>query len=268
VRRTIEAAAKLKDAGTDAFGLVMLHCGASYWAVEAGDLATARTQAEFALDLARQLGNPSAVMSALCNLARSIEHNDPVRALDAFEQAIALGRAGATQLMMGLALVGVARLRSRIHDRPAALEALRDAIRYSNYVGFRPLVVEVLAPGAEILLRVGEHATAVVLAGSALGGTLATIMVSSERNVELERVLVTAREGLGTDQYTRLYARGEAMSYQEVVEFALEELRRATAAGTDARAPRRPPSRPRHQSGTGSTDLRGTSTPKRFGHSP
>jgi predicted ATPase/class 3 adenylate cyclase len=233
-RRTIEAAAKLKDAGTDAFGLVMLHCGASFWAAEGGDLATARTQAELALELARQLDNPSAVMSAHRNLARSIEQDDPARALDAFEQAITLGRAGATQLMMGPALVGVARLRSRTQDRPAALEALRDAIGYSNYVGFRPIVVDVLTTGTEILLWLGERATAVVLAGSELAGALATIMVTSERNAELERALVSAREDLGADEYQHLFALGAAMSYEEVVEFALDNVGRALAEATDA----------------------------------
>ena len=171
----------------------MFHTAASFYAVGADDFATARAEAESALDLARRIENPSAIASALFNLARSIEHDDPVRALDAFEQAIALGRAGAMPMIIGLALVGVARLRSRTRDRVAALEALCDAISYANYVGSRGVVVEVLGEGADILLRAGEPSTATVLAGSLLQGALLAIIVS-QRNAELDRTLVAARE--------------------------------------------------------------------------
>jgi predicted ATPase/class 3 adenylate cyclase len=232
VRLSIEAAQTLEHAGTDTFGIVMHRCAASYFAVEAGDFATGRQQAAHALDLARQIENPSATMSALCNLARSSEHDDPANALDAFEQAIALGHAGATQLMMGDALLGVARLRT--HDRPAALAALGEAIACATRVGFRPMGTEVVAGAAEVLLRIGEYSTATVLAGSLLEGALAWIMMSGERNAELERALVAARAQLGADQYQHLFARGAAMSYEEVLEFALEDVHRALAEATDA----------------------------------
>ena len=232
MRASCEAADELMRAGTDAFGLVMLHCAASFYAMGAGDLVTARAQAESALELARRMGNPSAVSSALFNLGRSIEHDDPARALDAFEQAIALGRAGATPVMIGPALVGVARLRSHMQDRRAALETLHEAISYSNDVGWRPLLAEVLGPGAEILLRVGEGATATVLVGSLLDGALAMLNLSLERNASLERALTAAREEFGDEQFGRLFTRGAGMSYEEVVEFALDQVRRAMAEMT------------------------------------
>lgn len=174
------------------------------------------------------------LLDATFNLARSIEHDDPVRALDAYEQAIALGRAGAAQMIIGPALVGVARLRSRMQDRVAALEALYEAISYGNYVGSRPIVVEVLGAGADILLRVGEPSTATVLAASLLQGALLAINVSSQRDAELERTLVSARQALGDEEYQRLVARGEAMSYEEVVEFVLDNVRRAMSEAIDS----------------------------------
>jgi hypothetical protein len=232
MRLSCEAADELMRAGTDAFGLVMMQCVASFFAIGAGDLVTARAQAESALELARRMGNPSAMSSALFNLGRSIEHDDPARALDAFEQAIALGRAGATQMMIGPALAGVARLRSNMQDRPAALETLYEAIRYTNLVGWRPMLADVLGPGAEILLRAGEGATATVLAGSVLDGALAMLNVSLERNASLERALAAAREEFGDEQFGRLFTRGAGMSFEEVVEFALDQVRRAIAETT------------------------------------
>jgi tetratricopeptide (TPR) repeat protein len=226
-----EAVHRLERAGgTDSFALVMFHAAASYYAAGAGDLETARTEAESALEIARRIENPSAIASAVFNLARSIEHEDPVRALDAFEQAIALGRAGGMQMIVGPALVGVARLRSRMQDRGAALEALYDAISYGNYVGSRPVVVDLLGAGADVLLRVGEPSTATVLAASLLHGALGAINVSSQRDAELDRTLVAAREVLGDEQYQRMFDRGAAMSYDEVVEFSLDEVRAMSEA--------------------------------------
>jgi hypothetical protein len=232
MRGSCEAADELMRAGTDAFGLVMMQCTASFFAMGAGELVTARAQAESALELARRMGNPSAVSSALFNLGRSIEHDDPARALDAFEQAIALGRAGATPVIMGPALADVARLRSHTQDRRAALETLQEAIGYGNHAGWRPMLADVLGAGVEILLRVGEGATATVLAGSLVDGVLAMLNVSFGRTASLERALTAAREELGDEQFGRLFTRGAGMSYEEVVEFALDEVRRAMSETT------------------------------------
>src|SRR5215207_5635648 len=131
-------------------GLVIVHCALSYYAVARDDFTTARAEAEVARDLARQIDNPSATSSALLNLARSIEHEDPAGALDAYEQSIAFGRTGAMTLMVGPALVGVARLRLRVRDSAGALDALHDGITHSIYVGYRPVVVEVLGASASI----------------------------------------------------------------------------------------------------------------------
>jgi hypothetical protein len=114
------------------------------------------------------------------------------------------------------------------------IEALHDAIRHGNYVGSRPVVVEVLGSGPDILLRVAEPSTATVLAGSLLQGALPAINAWAQRNAELERVLVDAREALRDEEYQRLFARGASMSYEEVVEFALDNVHRALAETTAA----------------------------------
>jgi hypothetical protein len=111
---------------------------------------------------------------------------------------------------------------------------LQEAISYTHYIGYRSLVIEVLGQGAELLLEVGEPSTATVLAGSLLEGALAAIMVSSQRNAELERTLVATRDTLGAEHYQRLFGRGASMSYEEVVEFALDNVHRAMAETTGA----------------------------------
>jgi predicted ATPase/class 3 adenylate cyclase len=229
----IEAIQRLERSGTDRFGLVMLQAAVAYYAVADDDFTTARAAAVAALDLARQMENPSAIASALLNLARTNEHDDPVGALDAFEQVIALGRAGAMQIIIGPALLGVARLRSRTQDPHRALEALRDALSYSDEVGYRPIVVEILGPSAEIVLRVGQFELGTVLAGSLLEGALPAINASSQR-VHLENAMDAARNALGDQEYQRLFAQGAAMSYEAVLEFALNHVNNELEATADS----------------------------------
>ena len=183
-----------------------------------------------ARDIAREIDNPSANTSALLNLARSIERDDPAGALAAYEQSIALGRAGAMSLMVGVGFVGVARLRSRMDDRRRALDALYDGMIHSIYIGYRPVVVEVLGASATILLRLGELEPGIVLAGSLLRGALPAINMRSGTEIaELEERVEAAREALGVEQYQFLSDRGAAMSYDEVLEFAVELVRPASA---------------------------------------
>jgi predicted ATPase/class 3 adenylate cyclase len=224
MRREMEGADHLERLSIDPFGVALLRAGASYYGGEAGEHRIAVEQAERALETARRIENPSVILSGLFNLAHATQDSDPAGALALFEEAIEVSKAGATQLIMGPALAGVARLRSRTQDRIGALSSLLEAIEYSSRVGFRPLVVEVLGPGAEILLRDGQHESAIVLAGSLLEGALAAVLVTSERNAALERALATVRRDMDEAQFTRLYTEGTAMSYDGVVDFALHRV--------------------------------------------
>jgi hypothetical protein len=220
-----ETVERLERDGSDRFGLVIVHSVVSYYAVARDDFTTARAEAEIARDLAREMDNPSAIASALLNLARSIERDDPAGALDAYEQSIALGRTGAMTLMVGAALVGVARVRSRTQDPDGALDALHDGITHSIYIGYRPIVVEVLGASASILLQNGRPEPGAVLAGSLLQGALTAINSrSAVEAAELEQALLAAREVLGDTEFQGLFDRGAAMSYEGVLEFALEAV--------------------------------------------
>ena len=83
-------------------------------------------------------------------------------------------------LMVGPALIGVARLRSRMDDPRLALDAVHDGIAHSVHMGYRPVVVEVLGASTAVLLRLGELACGTVLGGSLLQGALPSINTRSE----------------------------------------------------------------------------------------
>jgi hypothetical protein len=212
----------------------MLHLGASYWAVKDNDFEAALREAELAIAIAREIENPSTLLSALCNIGGSLEHDDPVAARDAYEEAIEFARSGGTQPMKGVALIGIARIRARKGELGAALKAFRDGLASSNHVGFRPITAEVLGDGAEILLRSGEMVIGVKLSASVLEGALARVMTSMERNAAIRRELDSARGQLGTESYDAAFADGRAMSYDDMVTLVAGELDRILEGPRDA----------------------------------
>jgi predicted ATPase/class 3 adenylate cyclase len=221
----LDAIRRLEHTQTDAFALVMFHLAVAYVAVDEGDLEVGRAEADLGLHLAREMDNPSALASAFYAVGRATEHDDPATSLDACAQAVALGKAGANQLMVGPALIQIARLRCRMNARVEALDALHEGITYSKYVGYRPLVVQIMGPVADTLLQLGEVTSGIVIAGSLLHGSLDTISVPPE-DPELQQNLDRVRQALDEQQYERLIESGAAMSYEEIVEFALERVAR------------------------------------------
>ena len=81
------------------------------------------------VEIARATGNPSWISIALGTEGRAWFSDDPDRALAAFDESIALARAGGSEHCTVLALAGAAQLRARAGDRFGALSQLRDVHR-------------------------------------------------------------------------------------------------------------------------------------------
>ena len=91
--------------------------------------------AESALALARTVGNPSVTGLALFVLGFAVQERDPERALVAFDECIALGRAGAVDGTLGAALAWSATLRVRLGDMGVACDSLLEALRFGDAIG-------------------------------------------------------------------------------------------------------------------------------------
>ena len=102
-----------------------------------GDAETARREADAALEVARESGNPSLIGSALAFVGRARFVDDPDVALAAFEESIALTRAGAADGFHSMALGGARATATAAGDRVAALDRLRAAISFDHDVGNR-----------------------------------------------------------------------------------------------------------------------------------
>src|SRR5262249_19525626 len=120
-----------------------------------------------------------------------------------------------------LALAGG--LRARLGDDDDALELMHEALVIARDQGVRPQFAGTPDWSLSPLLRTGRGAVAATFLGALTDGALAGVGNFPGVAANRSRMLERAREVLGdaTDGYV---ARGAAMSYDELAEYAIREL--------------------------------------------
>jgi predicted ATPase/class 3 adenylate cyclase len=190
----------------------------------AGEFDQARADAEDALLLARRTRNVAVIAVSLQGKAWALQRDDPAAALAAADEYIDLYRefgvgAGAAGGLLALA----GGLRARLGDDAGALELLQESAIVARDMGVRPQLSAALDWSVAVLLRSGRPEVAATFLGAVLDGTLAGIanfpLVAGARARALER----ARSVLG-DETDGYFARGAAMSYDELVEYTIRNL--------------------------------------------
>jgi hypothetical protein len=207
----------------------------SNYFIAAGDLDSARVKAEAALRIARDLKNPTALALALFTLAYAVWEHEPDVALPAVEESIALTRAGAADGQYGAALVIAARLRSRAGDPNGALQGLRDAIAHSQRVGDRNNMTFALRAAMQTFIARGEATVATEIAGAFEAGAISAMnwRLGGDEAARREAAHSTMRDLLGEPAFDAAFARGAAMSYDEVSLLAIAKLDELLAAASD-----------------------------------
>jgi hypothetical protein len=190
----------------------------------AGQFEQARADAERALQLARRTRNVGLICASLHSVAWAFQRDDPAAALAAADEYIDLYRefgvgTGATSSVLSLA----GGLRARIGNDTGAIALFHEAITVARDHGVRPQLAAALDWSLSPLVRTGRAEIAATFLGALTAGVLADVgnfpLVASNRARSTERV----RGVLGdvTDGYV---ARGAAMSYDELAEYAIREL--------------------------------------------
>jgi predicted ATPase/class 3 adenylate cyclase len=194
-----------------------------------GNTDRARADAAASLTHARRIGNPLLLVVALSALGYAWIAEDPARAREAFEESVALTQSGASDVNYSLALRELARLRMRDGDPAAALDALRAAVTYDNAGGNRPALPATLLASCELLTALGHLEHALVLNGAVVEGELRPLAPGTSAVGSQHAALVRAPEGLGDAAYQAALAKGSALSYEEVVAYALDAIDTARA---------------------------------------
>ena len=219
------------EAAGDLFGLSTMHSTVSTVAHFAGDSDTARTAAEEAVRLARQIRSPHAVALALFSMGNALARSDPGRALAAFEECIALVEAGAGgRIVYGGALDGVGLLRASAGDPTGALQALRAAVALVRDSGNFNSFAGSLNGALPVLVQLDYPQSVAVLAGITTRGALAAVsLLSDDEQQERNQAMEAAQARLGPDAYEHALARGAAMTNDDAVTYTLKELDRVLA---------------------------------------
>ncbi|MFI5046282.1 MAG: hypothetical protein ACHQIG_04390, partial [Acidimicrobiia bacterium] len=197
-----------------------LHFIASHICLNIGDLDGARREADTCLEIARATGNPTRISLALGIEGRAWSSEDPDRALAAFDESIALAHAGASGALHSGALAGAAKLRAQNGDRVGALSQLRAAIELCHDIGVRVNLGLAVERAVAILASLREDSLAATCAGIVKSQSVTKFRSLSE----IDRTAAQIAERLGPDAYQGAFARGAALTYEEVAPTLLADL--------------------------------------------
>jgi predicted ATPase/class 3 adenylate cyclase len=222
----IDALQTLDEVGADLRDYADVHGIAAVVAALSGSLTLARQEATIAVEIGRRVGNPARLGMALYGFALAFWQSDPTAAQAALEENIKIARATGYDFFLGRSLALLAQLLVRSGDLPAALEALQEGLENHHIHGDEPGVAVCLARGAAVMVALGEHETAAVFLGAGTYGGLAHFGAASPIEVlDYNEFVTTLRSWLGDDDYTDAFARGAAMTYDQVAAFALSAVK-------------------------------------------
>jgi predicted ATPase len=179
-----------------------------------GDAPRAVPLAREALTLARQIGDPALIATALLAVGEAVVETDPDRSRlclrESLELSTALGYQGA------LDLVWAADLAFLVNDRTLALELGRRAIRVLQRGGDHLMMAFVLHLIADVLTATQPEAAAMIQGAAEAYVAEAPTMSGS---------IVT--EALGEERARELRARGADMNWDQAVAYTLTQTTQA-----------------------------------------
>jgi predicted ATPase/class 3 adenylate cyclase len=185
----------------------------------------ARAAAERSVELARSIGSRTLLVQALASSAWALQRSEPEVALQRIDELFAIaGDAPWYSGVEGTATALAGGLRARLGDLDGAFRLLHRAALVTRDEAVRPQFAAVLDWSVLALVRSGRPKVAVVLLGVLTEGVLAGVSNylltgSYSRDQALDRI-----RPLVDSELDALVAHGAAMTYDEVVVYALEEL--------------------------------------------
>lgn len=192
---------------------------------ELGNLQEARANMEESLRLERELGNKTNISGRLNDLGLiTAKQGDFEEARRLHEESLAIKQAlgyrwGVATSYSNLAVISIAQ-----GDYPAARKLLADSVLLRQEIGNRVGIVEVLEDFAWLALEVGQPRQAARLYGvaEARRREFEVPLPNTDRE-QYEGLLARVREQLDSDAFKEEWARGEAMTIEQAVDYALGE---------------------------------------------
>jgi predicted ATPase/class 3 adenylate cyclase len=191
----------------------------------AGQLDAARADSDRAIQLVQRTGNQQVLANVLNGRAWALQRDDPQAALAVAEQFLEIYRRTGVARSVAPGLTALAAgLRARLGDNHGALPLLRDAVVIARDDGTLPTAAAALGFALNPLCRIGRPEAAATLIGALDRGALAHVAGFPGTADARARTLARVRDALGDDHAERLIERGAAMTYEEVIGYAIEHF--------------------------------------------
>ena len=187
-----------------------------------GELDTALSTGEAAVEAARRLGAPGLLSFALVghgsNLVQRDRAGDPERARVVLDEAVELATVVGNHQAISAALMNTAFIRRQQGDHDAALRAALDAVETFHHIGSQGPVAPGLLLVAQILSDLGKHEPAVMLIGYA--DRVHEMPWTGGIDADRVAALAAATEALGEERVVELERRGASLAAAAAIELA------------------------------------------------
>jgi predicted ATPase len=217
--------------GQNDIGGLALALASSAWArTFTGDPHSARGNADEAIALARQVGQPSVLERVFMLTAHSLANSEPDRALTLLNEGIDLVTDRGRPDEMEAGTWGVAgHLASRLGKRSDALRYFARAIRQFHHAGALPVLGPLLRRVGDLLVPDDPEAAAILHGAGDTG-------FPSPHIADEHRQAVAALDlALGPAPHHELNDRGKALTQDHAVAFALDVINRIAGPDDETR---------------------------------
>jgi predicted ATPase len=226
--RLAEQAAGLSQVGGDLADASVELAGAVAYYVLAGDAPRGVPLAREALALARKVGAPALIATAVVEVGAAIAGTDPGQARACLRESLELSAALGYQSARDL--VWAAGIASLLNDRTTTLELARSAIRGLQWSGDRLRMGITLHTIAGTLAATRPEAAAIIL-----GAAEAHVLEWARTAQLIDSTVVAA---LGEQRTRELCARGADMDWEQAVAYTLTQTTQALSELQSAARPR------------------------------
>ncbi|CAN5636795.1 hypothetical protein BH24CHL1_BH24CHL1_12420 [soil metagenome] len=189
----------------------------------AGEYDRAQALFEESLELRRKVGDLFGISQSLTNLGDiALETGDYLRARSLFEESQALGQRHSLTSNVGAELLSLGLLALRQGEDTQAMMLLGRSIRTLQEEGDPKWVARCLIPLAELAAR-RQQPTRTAHIGGAIEALAnrAGYRLPPQEQIAYDRVITAARAQVDAGEWAAAWDRGQAMSLDEAVDYAL-----------------------------------------------
>ena len=222
-QRWVEHARSIADDYELAQALVVVGLPSAF----AGDLAGALTYIDEAIEIARRLGNPTAITYTTMTAGLIQVESAPERALNLLDEALLQASSVGNNLGIGMVLQTSAYLHT---THGSCEEALRLTIRGAEHfygIGDLNFLRGLLHPAVVVLARAGADESAAMLYGATpmgMGSYEGGEFADAPWVMEFDHAVESLQTRLGDERFAACAARGSRMDEDELVALLREEV--------------------------------------------